>query len=238
MQFLQAMSVELWQREQTAHLEHRQGGLKLVVVACNTVSAVALPMLRALSPVPVVGVIRPAAQTALETSARQAIGVIGTEGTIRSRAYQRTLEELNPGAEIVTQACPLLVPLVEEGWFEHPVTELTLQTYFSSFAPPMFDTLILGCTHYPLLREPLQKVLGADCSLVDSADSTAREVKKLLEKRKWVKTDDVRGELLCFVTDTAHRFSKIAESFLGETPCSVEQVDLQHYLRPTSRVEP
>lgn len=228
--FLQTAAKELAQRRKQADADLQEhGGLKLVVVACNTVSAVALETLRSLVRIPVVGVIRPAVQRATSVTKTKTIAVIGTEGTIRSRAYQRTLEEFDPGLEVVAQPCPLLVPLVEEGWLDHPVTRLTLQTYLEDFARWETDTLILGCTHYPLLAPQIGSLLGEQVHLINSAQSTAQDVAALLQKRDWRRPQSAQGELLCFVTDTAQRFRKIAQRFLGEKPESVEFVELSRF---------
>ena len=203
--------------------------LKMVVIACNTVTAVALPLLRQRIDVPVIGVIRPAVQRAIQVTQTRSVAVIGTEGTIRSRSYQHTLEEVDPGMEILAIPCPLLAPLVEEGWLSHPVTDLTLQIYLAPLRDHKSDTLILGCTHYPLLRPAIQTCVGERYTLVDSADTTALDAHALLQKRGWLAPSSAKGELLCFVTDSAERFRTFADRFLGEAPQSVEQVDLSRY---------
>lgn len=210
-----------------------EGRLKLVVVACNTVSAVALPDLRARSEVPVVGVIRPAVKRAVQVTRSQEVAIWGTEGTIRSMAYQQVLAEVAPQIRSLGLPCPLLVPLVEEGWLQHPVTDTVLQIYLSQLSSSTWDTLILGCTHYPLLRPALSALLPSSCALVDSSQTTAEEVLTLLQKRGWLAPSDAKGELLCFVTDSAARFRRVAAQFLGEEPQSVDQIDLtafQHFV--------
>ncbi|MCB9639049.1 MAG: glutamate racemase [Myxococcales bacterium] len=202
------------------------GRLKLVVVACNTVSAVALPDLRARSEVPVVGVIRPAVKRAVQVTKCQEVAVWGTEGTIRSHAYQHVLAEVAPHVKSLALPCPLLVPLIEEGWLQHDVTKSVLQIYLDQLPTKTWDTLILGCTHYPLLRPMLSALLPPSCSLVDSAQTTAEEVLTLLQKRGWLAPTEQSGELLCFVTDSADRFRRVATQFLGQEPQSVDQIEM------------
>jgi glutamate racemase len=210
----------------SAAFPNREDRLKLVVVACNTVSAVALPDLRARSEVPVVGVIRPAVKRALQLTQTQEIAIWGTEGTIRSQAYQTILAEVAPHVKSLALPCPLLVPLVEEGWLQHEVTDAVLRIYLDQLPDKAWDTLILGCTHYPLLRPALQRLLPPHAHLVDSAQTTAEEVLTLLQKRGWLAPTSQEGELLCFVTDSSERFQRIAAQFLGQAPQSVDLVDL------------
>ena len=145
-------------------------GIKMLVVACNTSSAVALDAIASETMVPVIGVIEPGARAAAKASRIGKIGVIGTEATIASGAYTRAIQRLSPRAEIYTRACPLLVPLAEEGWTDNAVAELTVAHYLESLKQSGIDTLLLGCTHYPLLREMFAKILGARVKIVDSRD--------------------------------------------------------------------
>jgi glutamate racemase len=151
-------------------------GIKLLVVACNTASAVALPALESRYEVPVVGVILPGARAAVARTQNRRVGVIATEGTIASGAYQRALRGLDAGLEIYTRACPLLVPLAEEGWVDGDVPRSVVETYLGSLRRSGIDTLVLGCTHYPLLRQVIAEAMGDGVALVDSAEETAREV--------------------------------------------------------------
>jgi glutamate racemase len=148
-------------------------GVKAVVVACNTSTAHALDTLQAHSPVPVFGVIEPGAIAAARASRKGPIGVIGTAGTIASDAYARAIQRARPGARVVQKACPLFVPLVEEGWFEHPAAELIAREYLEPLRQAGVDTLVLGCTHYPLLKPLLQRVMGTEVALIDSGEETA-----------------------------------------------------------------
>ncbi len=160
-----------------------QKGVKLVVVACNTSTAVALAALEENLTVPVVGVIEPGARGALKKTRNKRVGVIGTEGTIQSGAYTQALKRLDPKVEVYSRACPLFVPLVEEGWLDNEVVERTVESYLASLKKSGIDTLILGCTHYPLLKKAIRKFMGREVRLVDSAEETADEVSALLQKR-------------------------------------------------------
>lgn len=158
--------------------------VKLLVVACNTASAVALPALRSSLNIPVVGVIEPGAQAAAAATRTGVVGVLGTPGTIRSGAYQRALAAERPGLTVHARACPLFVPLAEEGWLSGDVPRLIARSYLESLLGKGMDTVVLGCTHYPLLRGVLQEVLGADVALVDSGDATAEAVAHQLASGK------------------------------------------------------
>lgn len=158
----------------------RGQGVKAIVVACNTATAHALPLLRDELPIPVLGVIEPGARAAVRASARGHIGVIGTAGTIRSGAYERAIRAIDPDVRITALACPLFVPLVEEGWIDHPVTRQVAEEYLHSLISEDIDTLVLGCTHYPLLKPLLSSVLGAGVTLIDSAAETAAELRQVL----------------------------------------------------------
>ncbi len=232
--FLQIASQELDQRLHQAHphISSQTAALKLVVIACNTVSALALDYLRELTDIPIIGVIRPAVKNALSVASTQTIGVIGTEATVTSKAYPRTLQEIDPSKAVIAQPCPLFVPLVEENWIEHPATELIARTYLEHFDSWNTDTLILGCTHYPLLKPLLKKILP-DVHLIDSATTTAQQVRAMLQKRGWQHPSQQKGDLLCFVTDAPERFAHLARRFLGEEPQSVEKVELSRFLEPT-----
>ena len=172
-------TVRRYSAEILAYLVRR--GVKAVVVACNTSTAHALEHLQAHSPVPVVGVIAPGARAAVAATQTGAIGVIGTAGTIASGAYTRAIQALKPGAKVQAQACPLFVPLVEEGWFDHPAAELIAREYLAPLVRAHVDVLVLGCTHYPLLKPLLARVMGKGVTLVDSAEETAKVVAAELE---------------------------------------------------------
>lgn len=199
-------------------------GIKLLVVACNTVSAVALAALRESVPVPVLGVVEPGARAAAAATAG-VVGVIGTESTIASSAYVSAVHRYRPATRVFAQACPLFVPLAEEGWFDHPVTRQVAETYLAPLAAAGIDTLILGCTHYPLLRSAIAAAVGEGVRLVDSAAAVADEVEAERAAGRMGVGHEARLELL--VTDAAARFARIATYILGDPlPAPLELVDL------------
>lgn len=197
-------------------------GVKLLVVACNTASAVALPALRERFQLPVIGVIEPGARRAAGSSNRR-IGVIGTEGTVNSGRYEAAIHALLPDAKVFSVPCPLFVPLAEEGWAEHEVARLTAVEYLLPLIEAQIDTLVLGCTHYPLLRNTLQKVLGPHVVLVDSAEETAYTVAALF-RSQGLDRPEHGGRRSYFVTDVPTRFERVGRAFLGCELGKVEQV--------------
>ncbi len=209
-------------------------GLKMLVVACNTVSAVALEMLGDRYDIPVVGVIAPGVQAALRRSKKRRIGVIGTEATIASRAYTHALHELDPVVEVLTRACPLFVPLVEEGWVENKVTREAALVYLGSLKHSGIDTLILGCTHYPLLKNCLAEILGSSVCLIDSAEETAKVVRSTLAGEGLLRRKGDGGASF-FVTDVPDRFVKVGARFLGEQIESAVRVELSAAINGKSR---
>ena len=189
-------------------------GIKMLVVACNTSSAVALDAIASDTMVPVIGVIEPGARAAVKASRNGKIGVIGTEATIASGAYTRAIQRLGRRSEIYTRACPLLVPLAEEGWIDNEVAERTVAHYLESLKQSGIDTLLLGCTHYPLLRAMFAQVLGASVRIVDSATATAVEVGDRLRTLRLAKRG-ADGSQSFFVTETPDRFVRVGRRFLG-----------------------
>ncbi|MBC8017898.1 MAG: glutamate racemase [Verrucomicrobia bacterium] len=218
-------TVTRYAREITAFLVRRD--IKLLVVACNTASAVALPTLKRLFPIPVVGVIEPGAKRAVEVSRTGRIGVIGTAGTIRSSAYTRAIKRLNPTAEVLTKACPLFVPLAEEGWVDNQVARLTAQNYLQELKDAGVDTLVLGCTHYPLLKPLIAEIMGSGVTLVDSAAETARTVAGILAQKKCLRPDSEIGNHHYYVSDIPAGFIRVGNRFLGERLGDVYQVSLE-----------
>ncbi|HEY8517495.1 MAG TPA: glutamate racemase [Candidatus Binatia bacterium] len=211
--------------------------VKLMVVACNTTSAVALDVLRARYDVPVLGVIAPGARAAAAATARGRIGVIGTEATIASGAYERELQAIAPGVEIFARACPLFVPLVEEGWVDNEVARRTVALYLGSLKKSGIDTLILGCTHYPLLRPVIAEYLGRGVRIVDSAEETAREVRRVLREDGMLRTRG-RGAASFFVTDAVQRFLRVGERFYGASVASAVRVVLRGDVARADRAAP
>jgi glutamate racemase len=207
-----------------------QQGVKAVAVACNTASAWALPTLEKRFSVPIFGVIVPGVRAALASSRTQRIGIIGTSATIRSRAYTNALLAQSDRIKAFVRACPLLVPLVEEGWLRHPVTRSVLRTYLAPLRRHRIDTLILGCTHYPLLKPVIAGILGKGIALVDSAESCAKDMREQLERAQLLASGRRRaGIIQPFLTDETDRFSALAEKFLGmptEPPMKVDLAPL------------
>jgi glutamate racemase len=200
-------------------------GVKAIVVACNTATAHALPELQASLPVPVVGVIAPGARAAVERAHGDVIGVIGTAGTIASGAYTRAIHELDPAASVVSQACPLFVPLVEEGWLDHPATRIVAKEYLEPLTAAKVGALVLGCTHYPLLKPLIGELMGQDVRLVDSAEATAAETARVLEQRGLRAPRDAAAVAHRFVaTDASSQFLRLGQRFLGSAIERVEQV--------------
>ena len=199
-------------------------GIKMLVVACNTSSAVALAEISRLTVVPVIGVIDPGAEAAVKASRNGKIGVIGTEATIASGAYTRAIHTLRPGAEIYTRACPLLVPLVEEGWTENEIAERTVAWYLESLKQSGIDTLLLGCTHYPLLWGLFERVLGPRIRIVDSAVATAAGVSKRLTTLRLARSHGT-GSQSFFVTETPERFVRVGRRFIGDSVESAVRIE-------------
>jgi len=199
-------------------------GIKLLVVACNTSTAIALAPMRERFPIPVVGVIEPGVRRAIESTKTKKVGVIGTDATIQSGAYTRALKAADTGIEVYSRACPLLVPLVEEGWTDNAVVELTVKSYLGSLKQSGIDTLILGCTHYPLLKRAIRKFLGEGVRLVDSAEEVAGEVNALLKSHSLARSHG-KGFHGFFVTDAPERFIKVGRRFLGEKVESAVRIE-------------
>lgn len=199
-------------------------GVKIVVVACNTSTAIALEQLQAELNLPVIGVIGPGVRSAIATSKSKKIGVIGTEATIQSGAYTRALKAADPAVEVYSRVCPLFVPLVEEGWIDNQVVDMTVKAYLESLKQSGIDTLILGCTHYPLLKKSIRRFLGKGVRLVDSAEETAKEVAAVLKKSALAKKSG-EGVHSFFVTDAPDRFIKVGRRFLGEKVESAVRIE-------------
>ena len=199
-------------------------GVKIVVVACNTSTAIALDRLREQLTIPVVGVIEPGVRRAAKSTKNKRVGVIGTEATIHSGAYTRALKEADSKIEVYSRACPLFVPLVEEGWTDNAVVEMTVKAYLGSLKQSGIDTLILGCTHYPLLKKAIRKFMGSAVRLVDSAEETAKEVELALKKGALGRKTG-KGTHSFFVTDAPDRFIKVGRRFLGEKVESAVRIE-------------
>lgn len=201
--------------------------IKLLVVACNTASAVSLEVLKKEFPIPIVGVIEPGARRAAAVTKTGKVGVIGTEATIRSSAYAKAIKRINPVIEVITRACPLFVPLAEEGWVDNEVARLAAKTYLQDLKEAEVDTLVLGCTHYPLLKQIIGEAMGDGVSLVDSAAETAHTVAEILRSSGSLRPSSEKGNHHYFVTDVPAGFIKVGNRFLGGKLGDVYQVNLE-----------
>ena len=197
---------------------------KIIVVACNTASALAVPRMKQLFNVPVQGVIAPGAEAAARTTKNGRIGVIGTRATIASGAYEHAIHALNPALQVFSDPCPLLVPLIEEGLFDDPITDQVIARYLSPILAENIDTLVLGCTHYPLAREAIGRAAGEKVTLVDSAENCAFAVKTLLESKTLAAPADRLGRLDVALTDATEGFLRTAERALD---LEIGNVDLR-----------
>lgn len=196
--------------------------IDMMVIACNTASAHAIPALKEEFDIPVIGVVEAGARAVIESGGTR-VGVIGTPATIKSHAYETTIHSLRPGIEIFTKPCPLFVPLVEEGWCDDPVTEQVAVRYLQELKKSEVDTVLLGCTHYPLLKDVISRVMGSDVRIVDSARSTARMVSEMIGKQDNGKNE---CEVTYYLSDMSPRFIELGEIFLGCKMKYVYDVDL------------
>lgn len=233
-------TVERYAIENARFLESR--GMKLLVVACNTASALALPAIRKSVSVPVVGMIEPGARAAVREAAGGRVGVIATESTVRSGAYSRAVAALAPELKVTERACPLFVSLAEEGWAESDVARSVAEEYLRELREKDVSAVVLGCTHYPILRRVIQEAVGASVKLIDSGEAAAEVVESVIEKEDLRRTATqelrdlreagARARFLCddldhfYVTDAAERFAHVAERFLGAAPRRLEAVEV------------
>jgi glutamate racemase len=190
-------------------------GIKLLVVACNTSSAWALPQIRSAVKVPVIGVIAPGARAALAVTRRGRVGVIGTEATVKSGAYPKAIKSLSPRVKVASQACPLFVPLVEEGWWTGDVVAAVARRYTAPLRAARVDTLILGCTHYPYLKKIIAKAMSPRVRLIDSADETARETERVLSELGLRAPKGRSGRREFYASDAPERFARLGSRMLG-----------------------
>ncbi len=202
---------------------------KTVVVACNTASALALPRLESTTPIPITGVIQPGAQAAVAATRNGHIGVIGTRATIKSGAYERALLALDPAVRVSARPCPLFVPLIEEGWLESEITDGVVRQYLTPLVDDGIDTLVLGCTHYPLLREAIGRFLGESVQLVDSAQNCATAVAQMLEEEGLRAEPDAEGRLAVALTDPPDAFLDVA---LKALQLDIGTVQLRQVIHP------
>ena len=217
-------TIEQFSAQITDYLLRRD--VKMLIIACNTMAAVAAHVVRRLArDIPVLDVIEAGARAAVSGSSGRRIGVIGTPTTINSNAYARRMHELDPTVRVYSQACPLLVPLVEEGWLDHPVTRLTAQEYLHPVLAEEVDSLVLGCTHYPLLKPLLRDVAGPQVRLIDSALTTAELAAQCLQQSGLTRAGGGPAVYHFVVSDVPLRFQTIGERFLGRSLGEVEKVD-------------
>jgi glutamate racemase len=233
-------TVERYAVENSRFLESH--GIKLLVVACNTASALALPAIRSAVEVPIVGVIEPGARAAVLAANGGQIGVIATEATVQSHAYAKAIASIDPSLSVIERACPLFVSLAEEGWAESDVARIVASDYLSELKDKSVEAVVLGCTHYPILRKVIADAVGFDVKLIDSGEATAGEVELLLDHMQLANETRIFNQerQLCddldhfYVTDAAARFAKVAERFLGSAPSILEAVEVWGHdeLRP------
>ena len=227
-------TVERYAIENSRFLESH--GIKLLVVACNTASALALPAIRRSVEVEVIGVIEPGARAAVEEAGGKTIGVIATEATVQSGAYRNAIAKIDPAISVIERACPLFVSLAEEGWADTDVARSVAAEYLTELKSRDVGTLVMGCTHYPILRGVIQETMSTRVRLIDSGEATARAVERLLMTKNLARgereKDRARERRLCddldhfYVTDAAARFSHVAERFLGSAPSVLEAIEV------------
>jgi len=204
--------------------------VKAIVVACNTASSVALPALREKFQIPIIGMIEPGAKMSIESTRNNKIGVIGTRTTINSNAYSKAIKKLNPQINVIEKACPLFVPLVEEGWLNHKATYEITEEYLKELNENDIDTLVLGCTHYPILSKVIQEVIGKDVKLIDSGIAAAILVKDELMKFNLISNSYALGNYDFYLSDFPVMFKEIAEMFLGRKIKEIFKVDLEQII--------
>jgi glutamate racemase len=202
-------------------LKHK---VKFIVIACNTVSAVALDVVQKRAKVPVLGVIIPGAEAAARATSKKRVGIIGTLGTVLSNAYTHAIRQIDPGIQVFGQPCPLFVPLAEEGWTSRPATELIAKEYLFPLTLEKIDTLILGCTHYPLLREVIDNVLHKTVTLIDSGEATALAAVQILKDLRLLNQSALRPNVQFYVSDIPHKFTEVGERFLGQKLGKVHRI--------------
>jgi len=204
-----------------------QKNIKALVVACNTASSIAIPDLKKMFDIPIIGMIEPGSRMALNKTHNKKIGVIGTRATISNLAYSKEIKRLNDKVEVFEKPCPLFVPLAEEGWIKHRATYEIAEEYLKELREIEIDTLVLGCTHYPILTEVIQKVIGPKVSLIDSGVASSELIKLELEKFNLLSDSGTIGSQEYYVSDIPAKFKEVAESFLGRGIEHVHKVDLE-----------
>jgi glutamate racemase len=204
-----------------------QKNIKALVVACNTASSIAIPDLKKIFDIPIIGMIKPGSRMALRKTQNKKIGVIGTRATISNLAYSKEIKKMNNKAEVFEKPCPLFVPLAEEGWIKHKATYEIAEEYLKELREDGIDTLVLGCTHYPILSEIIQKVIGSKVTLIDSGVASSELIKLELEKFDLLSDSGTTGGQEYYVSDIPAKFKEVAELFLGREIDHVHKVDLE-----------
>jgi glutamate racemase len=203
--------------------------VKAIVIACNTASAFSIETVQKSFDVPVMGVISPGAHAAIRATQNGKIGIIATEGTIASRAYERAIRRGYPDAEIFGQPCPLFVPIVEEGWSGKKASYLIAEEYLQSLRDAMVDTVVMGCTHYPLLREVIEEIMGEGVSLINPGEETAMDLKEILVERGLQSGKREKTTYKYYVSDNPGKFSKVGNNFLNSEIVNIEKIDIEEY---------
>jgi len=202
--------------------------IKMLVVACNTASSVSLPTLKRHLHIPVIGVIEPGAKAAIENTRNNHIGVIGTLGTVKSNSYSRSIKKIRNNVKVFQLPCPLFVQLAEEGWNKNHIAQSVSDEYLHNFGKHKIDTMILGCTHYPILKDVIQKSLGRKVTLIDSGIETAKEVGRILSKSEMLNShgQNERTHSIFYVSDFPHKFKEVSQRFLGKEMKHVHRIKL------------
>lgn len=204
-----------------------QKNIKALVVACNTASSIAIPDLKKKFDIPIIGMIEPGSRLALKKSQSKKIGVIGTRATVSNLAYSKEIKKINSSAQVIEKPCPLFVPLAEEGWINHKATYEVAEEYLKELREEKIDTLVLGCTHYPILSEVIRKVIGSKVTLIDSGIASSEVIKSELEKLDLLSDSKKTGVQEYYVSDIPAKFKEVAELFLGREIDHVHKVDLE-----------
>ncbi len=199
--------------------------VKMIVIACNTASAFSLDCLKKIIKVPIIGVIKAGSVLSAKTTKNKKVGVIGTEGTVRSKAYEKEIKKYDKSVKCFSKACPLFVPLVEEGWCDGKITEDIIKVYIKDLLKKNIDTIILGCTHYPLLKKTIKKIIGSKINIVDSASAVAMQVEDLLKEKDLLRKTG-KGKYKFFVSDSPEKFKAIGNKFLGNKIKNVKKVGI------------
>lgn len=204
--------------------------VKAIVIACNTASALALDTVRDAFEIPILGVVVPGARAAVEATQNGNVGVVGTDATVRSKVYTQVIQKMDPTVTVIEKACPLFVPLVEEGFKEHPITEQVIDYYLASMKASRIDTMILGCTHYPLLRSRIRSYLGDGIQIVNPAYETAMDLKALLKERNMANDGEgEHGHCEFYVSDAAEKFKSFANSVMPFNIASTSVIEIEEY---------